>query len=327
MRPEAVCIAGWLRARDDIAILTHMHPDGDALGSSLALSLALEKAGKRSFVLCQDPLPTFLRALPAEGRLFAPGSEPFAPGAYIYVDCAAPSRVGRVAEGLRPGVPTACVDHHVPDGTAPEVSFIDHGAAAAGELVDEVIGALGVEWDGAIALCLFVAVATDTGGFAFDNTRPASLRLAARCLEYGVKTGELNYALFREKTAARTRLLGRALGGISYEMGGRLAFMGLRQADFEACGAGMADTEGVVNYGIDTSGVLVAVLAVEQPDGAVKFSLRGRPGADVAALARSLGGGGHVQAAGVTVKAPYDEACGRVLDAARALLRDGEAGA
>ena len=327
MRPEAEKIAAFLLSHDDIAILTHLHPDGDALGSSLALQMALTARNKRALVLCQDPCPAYLRMLPAAGRLCLPEELPFQPGAYIYVDCAQPARVGRVADTLVSDIDTACIDHHVPEGREPALQLIDPEAAAAGELVYEVIQALNVPLDLRIALCLYVAVVTDTGGFAFDSTRPASLELAAKCVACGVKTGEINYAIFREKSAPRTRLLGRALDGVAYEAGGRLAFMGLRQSDFADCGAEMADTEGVVNYGIDTSGVRVAILAVEQSDGSVKFSLRSRGGADVAALARLFGGGGHVQAAGVTIRAPYTEACARVLKAARALCADGEAGA
>lgn len=324
MRPAVAELAAWLKARDDIAILTHLHPDGDALGSSLALQIALTRLGKRAFVCCQDEAPSFLSMLPLAGRLFRPGEMPFQPRAYLYCDCAAPSRTGEVEKVISPSVEAAALDHHeTSDPSLFPAAVIDPQAAAAGELADEVIGALGVGMDQDIALCLYVAVATDTGGFAFDNTTPACLRLAARCVEAGVRQGELNFRLFREKSAARTRLLGAALHAMRLEEDGQIALICLRLSDFEACGADNADTEGVVNYGIDCSGVRVAILAVERPGGIAKFSLRSRGQDNVARMLEPLGGGGHINAAGVTIEKPFDEAVGLVLAAARALLARG----
>ncbi len=319
MKTATADVASWLKARNDIAILTHLHPDGDALGASLALALALRALGKRAYVCCQDGAPDFLSMLPTEGALFLPEEIPFRPAAVVCVDCAAQSRFGRAAALLEPGLPLGCIDHHTTNDIPASPSLVDAGASASGELVAGVIDALGVKLDETLALCLYVAVSTDTGNFSFDCTTPASLALTARCLETGLNLSELNYELFRRRTAPRTKLLGRALNGIEFSEGGRLALMRVRQADFAACGAVNADTEGIVNFGIDTAGVQIALLAVELEDG-VKFSARSRGAVNVAAMLSPLGGGGHAKAAGLTLETGFDEAVNTVMEAARDAL-------
>ena len=319
MRTAATDVAKWLAARDRIAILTHLHPDGDALGASLALALALRRLGKEAFVCCQDGAPDFLAMLPADGLLFLPEAIPYQPRAVVCVDCAAQSRFGRAAALIRPGLDLSCIDHHLANDIPATPALVDAGAAASGELVAEVIDALGVPLNETLALCLYVAVSTDTGNFSFDCTTPACLDLTARCLETGLDLNELNYQLFRRRTMPRTKLLGRALNGMEFSEDGRLALMRVRRGDFDACGAVNADTEGIVNFGIDTAGVEIALLAVEL-EGAVKFSARSRGSISVAAMLAPLGGGGHAKAAGVTLEMGFDAAVEAVMEAARAAL-------
>lgn len=323
MRKATEDIAAWLKKHDRIAILTHLHPDGDALGSSLALALAMRALNRQVFVCCQDGAPDYLDMLPASGLLFLPENAPFRPDALISVDCAARSRFGRAASLIRDGLPVACVDHHLANDIDASPSLIDADAAASGELIAEVIDALGVPFSKEIALCLYVAVSTDTGNFNFSCTTSAALSLAARCVDQGVDIDNMTYRLFRMRTAARTKLLGQALSDLEYLADGKIALMRVTRADFQACGAVNADTEGIVNYGINTEGVEIAILAVEQ-DGDVKFSLRSRGQANVAELAAEFGGGGHECAAGVTMPLPLDDAADRLLQAARRMLTDNQ---
>ena len=315
-KTDVMAVAGWLRAHDNIAIITHLHPDGDALGSSLAMALALKALGKRAFVCCQDPVPDFLSVLPEQTLIVLPEAVPFEPECVLCVDCAAPSRFGRAACLLTAGRPVACIDHHETNTlTGCEAGLVDAKAAASGELVYALIDELGVTLTRGMAVCLYTAISTDTGSFAFSCTTGACLRVTARCVEAGIDIDELNYVLFRRRSAARTKLLGRALTGMTYELDGRAALLRLRKEDFDLCGATMADTESIVNYGINTAGVDAAVLAVEQGD-SVKFSLRSRGKVNVAQLVVPLGGGGHDRASGLTLEnVPFDEAVARVMDA------------
>lgn len=320
MATDVSVLTGWLRDYDRIAIITHLHPDGDALGSSLAMALALKALGKTVYVCDQDPVPAFLSRLPAQDMLFLPETVPFQPEAVLCVDCAAPSRFGRAASLLESGCPVACVDHHETNSLTCEAMLIDSHAAASGELICALIDELGIALTYEMALCLYIAISTDTGNFAFSCTTPACLNVVARCVEQGIDIDDMNYELFRKRSMARTKLLGRALTGMEYLEGGKIALQRIRTEDFKACAASFADTESIVNYGINTDGTAVAILAVEQGS-AVKFSLRSRGAVNVAQLLLPLGGGGHDRAAGLTLEGiPFDEAVDMVLAAAKRAL-------
>ena len=309
-------IALWLENHDDLLILTHMHPDGDALGSALTLCLMLESLGKRAAVCCQDGCPDYLTVLPSRDRLHLPENLPFEPKALVCVDLSVADRLGRAAFLLEKGLPVCCVDHHEQPTLEAEIMMVRPEAAASGELIDEIRRALHVPLTRDMALCLYVAISTDTGNFAFSCTTPDALRTVAECIETGIDIDEMNYELFRKRSKPRTKLLGRALEGMSFPCDGRIALMALRSGDFDACGADMADTEGVVNFGVNAEGVLVAILAVQQGD-SVKFSLRSRGAVNVTSLARPLGGGGHERAAGLTLKGDFDACVEHVLIAAK----------
>lgn len=312
-------VAAWLGAHDDIAILTHLQPDGDALGSSLALLLALEACGKRAFVCCQDPCPVYLNMLPTEGRLFLPEEIPFEPRALVCVDLNDASRLGRAAALLDDSKSVLGVDHHEHPKLQAELLWDCPEAAASGELIYQVVRALGASLTQEMALCLYAAISTDTGNFAFSCTTPACIRIVAECVQTGIDLDDLNYELFRKRSQARTKLLGRALGDLEYLEAGKIALIRLHPDDFDACGATQADTEGIVNYGINTDGVAVAVLAVDR-GGSTKFSLRSRGAVNLADLLRPMGGGGHERAAGITLEGDFDVCLERVMQAVKSAV-------
>lgn len=308
-------VAAWLHAHDDIAILTHMQPDGDALGSSLALLLALEQQGKRAFVCCQDPCPVYLGMLPVRGRLFLPDEIPFTPRALVCVDLNDAARMGSAAALLDASKPLLGIDHHEHPRLQAELLWDCPDAAASGELVYQVVRDMGASLTDDMALCLYAAISTDTGNFSFSCTTPDCLRIVSECVSR-IDLDEVNYELFRKRSQARTKLLGRALSTMSYLENGKIALIELHPGDFEACGAVQADTESIVNYGINTEGVAVAVLAVDRGD-STKFSLRSRGQVNLADLLRPMGGGGHDRAAGITLEGDFDACLERVMQAVR----------
>lgn len=313
-------IAEWLRANDDIAIVTHIMPDGDALGSALALMHGLKGLGKRAFVCDRDEVPPHIRMLPGWEGVVTPDRIPFAPKAVIAVDCADEARMGTAGSLMAAGLPAAVIDHHETNKTAITPALLNSGASASGVLVLDVLKALGAELTKDIALCLYIAITTDTGNFCFSNTTPEALNAVAECLKVGVDVADLSFRLFRMKTQGRTRLVGRALNRIEYLEDGQIALIRLSLNDFRECGANDSDTEGIVNFGIDTEGAEVAILAVERAT-TVKFSLRSRNRVNVAQLAAPLGGGGHAKAAGVTLSLPAEESIALVVNAAKEALR------
>ena len=319
MRTNEKGIAQWLSAHDDIAILTHYSPDGDALGSTLAMLCALRAKGKRACAVCQDEVPPRYHILPHWEEIVRPDALPFTPRAILAVDCGDEGRMG-AAQALLKGRDMAVVDHHAINRGYVQVCFLDGDAAAAGELIEMVIGEMGVSLTREMAECLYTAIATDTGNFSFSNVSAGTFRAAARMKDAGADTEELNFQLFRKTSAARVHLMGRALSGLRYLDGGDIALMRLWQKDFEETGAIRSDAENLVNFGVETENVKVAIQATEQADG-IRFSLRSRGTANVAEIAGALGGGGHEMAAGVTLPLPMDEAVEKVVSQVRRALR------
>jgi len=313
-RAKTKAIAQWLKENDDIAIITHIMPDGDALGSSLALMHALKDMGKRAFVCDRDEVPGYLRMLPGWETVVMPDALPYPPKAVIAIDCADEGRMGTAGSLMQGDLPKAVIDHHETNKTEIVPALVDGESSASGVLVLDVIRELGAEITKEIALCLYAAISTDTGNFSFSNTTPEALQAVAECLKAGIDVSDMSYQLFRKKTQGRTKLLGRALNGIEYLEDGQIALIRLRRADFAECGATDSDTEGIVNFGIDTAGAEVAILAVERV-GSTKFSLRTRERVSASQVAATMGGGGHARAAGVTLQLPLNEAVEQVLAA------------
>jgi len=313
-------LAEWLRSHDDIAIVTHVFPDGDALGSSLALMMGLHALGKHAFVCDRDAVPAHLHLIPKWETVAAPDKLPFTPRAVIAVDCADAARMGTAGELFSAGVDTAVIDHHVTNSTTITPALVDSAASASGVLIYGVLTELGVSLTKEMATCLYIAISTDTGNFNFSNTTPEALIAAAECIKQGIDVSDLSFRLFRMRAAGRTRLLGRALNNIEYVEDGQIAVLRLTLNDFAECHAQDADTEGVVNFGIDTEGAEIAILGTERV-GSTKFSLRSRSRVDVAQIAASLGGGGHCRAAGVTLMLPLEEAVQKVLAACVQAIR------
>ncbi len=308
--------ASWLQGHDNIAILTHVSPDGDALGSALCALKAARALGKRAVVVCQDAVPEYLRVLPGWQEVAAPYPQtalPFEEKAVWALDCADEKRTGTTHALLEKHPDALCIDHHATNPGYGSVCVVEPHAASTGEILVSLIGELGLSLTREMAVCLYVSIATDTGNFSFGSTTARTFACAAKCMEAGVPIAELSEHLFRSRSQARTRLTGRALDNIRYENG--VAILRLTKKDFAECGATLADTENLVNYGIETQGIRLAMMAIER-DAGTRFSLRGKGEVDVSRIAQRFGGGGHPCAAGATVNLPMDEAIEAVLRAA-----------
>lgn len=305
--------AQWLMSHDDIAILTHISPDGDALGSSLCAMWALKTMGKRACVVCQDPVPEYLHVLPGWEQVTAPYPQtalPFEEKAVWALDCADEQRTGTTHALLRKHPDVLCVDHHATNPGYGSVCVVEPEAASTGEILIDLFEEMQCPLTQEMAVCLYVSMATDTGNFSFSNTTARTFACAAKCMQAGIPLARLSEHLFRTRSEAKTRLIGRALNGICYEEGA--AILRLTKKDFAECGATFADTENLVNYGIETQGARLAILAMERDNG-TRFSLRSKGEIDVGRIAQHFGGGGHSCAAGATVSLPMDEAIRAVL--------------
>ena len=304
-----------LREADRIAIMSHSAPDGDALGSILALSAALRKLGKQAVALANDPPPALYSYLPELDRLILPGDAlPFTPELCVAVDISDLPRLGEWASLFQDAPATLCIDHHESKNPIGDIHWVDPSLSAACEMTQAVIRGLDIDLDLPIAQYLYTGISTDTGNFGYSNTTPSALRAVAELVDAGVDVAEMTRLLYRSRSFARVKILGRAIDSLVIDDG--IATMRLTRRDFDDWGALDSDAEGVVNYAIEMEGVSVAVLAKEHVGG-TKLSLRSLGGVNVAEISASLGGGGHERAAGVTLADNIDDALAKVLAAIR----------
>jgi len=319
---RAAALAAIARALDEhhtFLLATHEHPDGDGVGSLLALQLGLTAQGKQSLPALPEPLPERYGFLPGADLVRVgplPGGGAPAEVAVV-LDCDGPSRLA----GLRPAV-EACslvinLDHHTNEQPFGDRQLVDPAAAAVGELVYELFVAAGWEIDAPIATCLYCALGTDTGFFRFGNTSAAALRVAAALVEAGADAREIAERAATRRSLPAARLLGRALASLQTAAGGLLVAAVLTREDFVAAGATPQDTEGVIDQLKVVGDCRVAVLMREQGPGEWRVSLRSEAGGDMAGVARRFGGGGHRAAAGCTMQGSRDEVHTALVDALR----------
>jgi phosphoesterase RecJ-like protein len=305
-------------------LTTHVRPDGDGLGSELALAETLERRGKEVRLVIASPLPPRYDFLAPAGRIerFAPPGDPWKGHEVVIVlDTGTWNQLGDLGPFIRQSAAAKVViDHHLTQDDLGALRFVDATAEATGRLVYEAIHALGGPLTESAANHLFVALAMDTGWFRHANTTPATFALAEQLVRAGARPTALYDQLFEQNTLARLKLVGLVLERLQPAAGGRVAYSEIRRGDYLATGALPADTEDLVNYTRSIAGVEVGLFFMEQPRGGVKVSFRSRSRVDVARLAERFGGGGHRLASGAVVEAPLAEARARVLEAVTAAL-------
>jgi len=319
-----------LRAGDRFVVTSHDNPDGDALGSLLAMHLALVSLGKDSVMVLggEQPLPGefgFLR-LEEQGLLRA-APDDVSDRVLVAVDCAQESRIVEPTL-LGSSTTTLNIDHHHDNTRFGDVDLVVEDASSTAEVLADVFDGLGVTRTPEIAEALYTAVVTDTGRFQYSNTSPKALRLAADLVEDGADVGKVFVEVYESTPFPKLRLLARALEHATELAGGRVVVSELRREDFEAAGADEPYSEGVIDHLRAVDGAELVALVRELPEGAParrKGSLRSHPdGVDVSVIARSFGGGGHRRAAGFSTDLTMDEITQHIVDAFTAADGDRE---
>jgi len=312
-------IAAALRSADKILLVNHVDPDGDTLGSTLALALVLEGLGKDVTVGSDGGVPSTFAFLPGAGRVLR---EPPTEGTFqvvVTMECSTLARCGRFAPLVAQTPLIAAIDHHESHTAYAHLDDWDPSAAAAGEMTHDLIRLLGVPITAPVATALLTALATDTGVFRFPTVRPETLRLGAALMEAGGNLAEIVNAVFDQRSLPAARLLGYALLRTALVSDGAVAYTTLTESLRRAAGAEPEEGAGIVGALRGIAGVKAALLFEEAPEG-IRVSIRARDGVRANAIAETLGGGGHPAAAGCIVAEPIDQAVPRVLAAVEAEL-------
>ncbi len=313
-----------LRRARRVLLTCHRNPDGDAIGSELALAELAASFGVESVIVNRDPAPITLSELPGVEAVTVADTLPedFPDGfdLVITVECPELDRAG--LEGLD-RVPILNIDHHMANPAYGEVNYLDEEAPAVGEMVWSMFKAARVEPSVDTAVNTYVALATDTGDFRYSNARPRAFQAAAEMVERGADPPTISEWVHDGRTEASVRLLGEALKTLRFGCGGRFASLVVDEAAFERAGADSTDTEEIINIPRAIAGVEAVVFCKQWEPGLVKVSLRSRGSVDVRKVAATFGGGGHTNAAGCSFETDLETAR-RQLESSLTELLGGE---
>ncbi|MBI1988017.1 MAG: bifunctional oligoribonuclease/PAP phosphatase NrnA [Nitrospinae bacterium] len=327
MEEKRKAIAQLIQKHQRFLIATHMNPDGDGVGSEIALALFLKRLGRDVEVCNETPLPRVFGFLDPEGEVehFDPIRQKGATysGDVIFIlDIANWDRLGAMRDYvMNSSAAKLCIDHHASPGLEGCLNLIDPQACATGELVYDLIRSMGGQPEQRCAEALYVAIMTDTGSFRFQNTTPKTHRIAAHLLEAGADPSYIYQQVHEQSSYGRLRLLGAALVDLKTEEKNRLAWVKVTQAMMQQYGVENDELEGFVELPRSLRGVDLVILFLEAPQGMVRVSLRSKGNIDVHELASRFGGGGHNRASGIHLFAPLDEAIEKVLMEARKAVR------
>ena len=307
-------IGALLRSQQTFAVLSHVRPDGDALGSQLGLGLSLSKLGKTVMVRNEDGLLEKYSFLPGGEFLQTPLSEPQDFDVAIALDTATQTRLGTAVSLVRSAKTWINIDHHPSNPRYGDLVYIDSDAPATGQILFELIQSQGLPMDAAIAENLFVAISTDTGSFQYPNTTARTLEIGAELLRCGVNVGRVSELLYESFPRRRVELLRELLGTMQFAGHGKVASFSLSLQTAAKLGAQPEDNEGLIDHIRAIKGVIVAVFFEELPETKVRVSMRSKSeAADVCAICEKFGGGGHKLAAGARVRGTLAEVEEKVL--------------
>jgi phosphoesterase RecJ-like protein len=309
-------IARVLREHQRFAVLSHVRPDGDALGSQLAMGLALRQMGKDVAIWNEDGMLEKYSFVPRAELLAKPPKEPQDFDVIVALDTAIQNRLGTAGEAVRSARVCINIDHHPSNPGYGDLVYIDADAPATGQILFELIRSEKLPFDRDIAENLYVAISTDTGSFQYPNTSARTFEIAAALVEAGVEVGRINQQLYESYPRRRIELLRELLGTMRFLGDGKVATFSLTMATAARLGVLPEDNEGLIDHLRAIRGVIVAVFFEELPDGKVRVSMRSKDeAADVCAICKQFGGGGHTLAAGARVRGPLAEVEERVLRA------------
>ena len=293
------------------AIFCHIRPDGDTLGSGLALLFALRGAGKTAHIVCEDPVPDkffFLKGMDEVLTSLPAGDYDL----FIAVDCSEVARMGELGYTFSAfDKDTVNIDHHISNKNYAKFNFVRNCPATC-ELIPEVLDAAGLEITKTVADFIMLGLMTDSGSFAHSDVTANTFSVAARLRGIGADVTAINYNMFSRQRKERALLFAQVLPTLRFFLSDRLAIITVTAAAIEATGADRSMTEGFVNYPLSIDGVEVAVSLMEMKKGQYKVSLRSKGTADVNAVASTFGGGGHVLASGCMLFGDHEEVIERL---------------
>ena len=298
----------------------HLNPDGDTIGSMLAIGSVLKRLGKKVRLFSQDPVPENLRFLPHAKSIRSrlPSCKTKFDAA-ILLECSTPARGGDLEPVLKRAGKVVNIDHHKTSEFYGDINIVEPHSSSTAEIVYRLFYNMNVHVTKREASCLYTGIVTDTGRFHFPATSPRTLEIASRLLETGFKFSRVNDLLYATKACEGLKILGRALESLELKAGGKLAVLTLKASDFKDFDARSEHSENVINYGLMPPGVKAAVMFREEEE-RISVTFRSRGHIDMSVVAKAFGGGGHRNASGCRIKGGLPAAREKVLAVLTRLL-------
>jgi len=308
-------IGDIIRRHQSFVLLSHVRPDGDAIGSQLALGFALEAAGKRVRLINEDGLPENLAFLPGSHRIETPPADPVDAEVVIALDTATKPRLGEAAlHAASAATLWLNIDHHISNPRYGDFNYIDSTSPATGKILNDLITALDLPFPDETRDAIYVAVSTDTGSFQYPSTTSKTYELGADLIRRGLDVGKINELTYDSHPFRRVQLMRALLNTLECSEDGLIAHWEMRDKLRTDLALKPEDSEGLIDYIRAIRGVMVAVFFEELPDGKIRISMRSKDRRiDVCKIGMEFGGGGHALAAGIRMPGPLEEAKAKVL--------------
>jgi phosphoesterase RecJ-like protein len=306
-----------LQHADKVFLIAHVDPDGDTVGSTLALAYALRQMGKQCTVACSDPVPGILSFLPGVEEFDTPQVTDH--DLIVTVDASDRGRLGQTYQHvLDLDLPVLNIDHHITNTGFGTVNLVRSDVAATAEIIFDLLTAWNVELDQLLATYLLTGIVTDTRSFSTSNTTPRALEVSSQLVAAGASLTDINEYYYRRKGVETLRLWGQMLNRM--QLDGRLVWSVNTLEMRQDCRADSDDADGIVNLLASVREAVAAIVFKENEGDQIEVSIRSRPGVDISPVAVHFGGGGHPQAAGAVVKGTLEQVVPSVLSKAREVV-------
>jgi len=309
-------IASALSDKQRILVVSHLRPDGDALGCTIAFALWLKSLGKEVLAWNEDGMLDKFRYLPGHEMVTTPPGEPQAFDAVVALDNSVKKRLGTVIPAIKDGALWINIDHHISNDGYGDLNYIDPSSPATGQILCEFFRDRQITITPEQAANLYAAISTDTGSFQYAGTGPRTFQAAMELVAAGVNVAQISRDMYENQPRRRLELLRHALNGAEFSCEGRVACFSLTLADVDRLGVLPEDNEGIIDHLRSVEGVIAAVFFEELPEAKVRVSARSKdPSVDVCKICALFKGGGHPLAAGARVRGGLEEVKERFLEA------------
>ena len=300
-----------LKNEDNFGIIGHIRPDGDCIGSQIALYLTLQSMGKKVRMFNKGPIPDYYLFLSNITEIEKEWPLNPEPNILIFIDCGEPDRV---YENFKFNQFSINIDHHQKNHGFGNINYVDPGACSVGEQIFNIIKSLKTPITKDIAECLYLSILADTGSFKFSNTNAGTFDLASKLVKAGANPSKIATEFYENSPPESIYLIAEVLSTMKFECGGKFVWGEINQEKYKKWGGEKNEPEGLVSFMRGIKGVTVSTLLHELKEGGLRAGLRSKDNIDVSRIARKLGGGGHINASGCYIRGNYEELKKLVID-------------